>query len=635
MAYLAAGLAIVLAAAQESPTLAERAVAILQQRCAACHASGPTSPQADVNILDREHLIDRRLVVPDKPDDSELLWLVEAGSMPPGAKKKVPPAERKDLRDWIAQGAKLPPRTGEPYILARIQADVERTDASELLNVRYLSLNHLLDDPVAGKDLPTYRAALLLALNLLSGKEQLVTELRAIDPDKTIFRIRIDDFGWDHIPFPPAAINLYDLVLLEYPVAPGPVNARPALVENYLKRVKMVRPVPYVRGDWFVATALKPPLYGELLLLPGLPRAKDKEPEALDAKLGVAATARSRAGLIDSKYIQGNRILERGTSDKTVYWRTFDLDVPRAGDSLAALLQAALAEPPNHRSGEVIFSLPNGLPGFFVAAPKDRRLESIPSPGLKNPWAKEGVGTGLSCLNCHAAGLVPFTDVVRANADKSPDKDKISKKYPELGKLVEADNRRFAAALDKLPAPAGRDPVTFVAERFAQNPPGDVPLDSLTLASNQPANAPVKLAFTVTNNATDAQLPFRLGDTIKISLKNTGDVKLFFEIVGTRVNGQKIILPKGFFPDKNDQLGPMMSAARTLAADPPTGQEQLTLYASDIAIPPGTVLDSGDGAVRPRVIHALYAIKGGNQVETLLDPARVVKITRSYDIKPK
>jgi serine/threonine-protein kinase len=635
MGLLAAGLAFALAAAPETPTLAEQARDILQQHCAACHAPGKSPPHATLNVLDRKQLIDRHLIVPQKPDESELLWLVECGSMPPGNKKKISPQSRKDLRDWIARGAEFPPHTGDAYILARIQADVERTDAPELLNVRYLSLNHLLDNPDAAKDVGIYRAALLRALNLLSTKERLVTELRAIDPDETIFRIRLDDFGWDQTPFPPATNNLYDLVLLEYPVAPASVNARPALVESYVKRVKMLRPVPYVRADWFVATALKPPLYGDLLQLPGLPRAKNKEPEALEAKLGVTTTPRSRAGLTDSKYVQGNRILERGSSEKTVYWRTFDQGVPKGADSLVALLKAALAEPPDHQSGEAIFTLPNELPGFSVGAPKDRRLDAIPSTSLKNPWAKQGVGAGLSCLNCHAIGLQPFADVVHANADKSSEKKEIEKTYPDLSKWVDEDNRRFAAALAKLRPPTDADPIKFVAEHFAQNPPGDPPLDGLTLPASQPAQAPVKVDFTITNNANGGPPPFRLDDTIKIAVKNSGDVKLYFEVVGTGIDGQKAILPKALI--QTDELAPgqLTSVALPLKGDSKTGQEHWTIYAGDVPIPPGVLLESGDGTVRSRVVHALYAIKGGNQIETLLDPARVVKITRSYDIVPK
>src|SRR5258708_14925957 len=106
-------LAASLRAAEESPSLDERAREIFQQHCAACHGRGKNPPQAGLNVLDRKRLIEeeRRLVVPGQPDQSELLQLVECGSMPPGNKKKVSGPDRKVLREWIAHGANFPPRT--------------------------------------------------------------------------------------------------------------------------------------------------------------------------------------------------------------------------------------------------------------------------------------------------------------------------------------------------------------------------------------------------------------------------------------------------------------------------------------------------------------------------------------------
>ena len=81
--------------------------------------------------------------------------------MPSGTAPKLSADERTTLRTWIAAGAAdFPPRSGELFILAQIQADVSQLKAAERANVRYLSLNHLLDDPDAEKDLDKYRAGL-------------------------------------------------------------------------------------------------------------------------------------------------------------------------------------------------------------------------------------------------------------------------------------------------------------------------------------------------------------------------------------------------------------------------------------------------------------------------------------------
>jgi mono/diheme cytochrome c family protein len=266
-----------LPAGQESNDLAEKAATILRKQCVQCHGSAKGAT-ANLKILDHAQLIseDRRLVVQGKPEESELFQLVECGSMPPGTAPKVSDEDRKVLRTWIEQDAPpFPPHTGEPYILAQIQADINRLAAADRPKVRYVSLNHLLDGDGA-KDLDVYRAALGKALNLFATNVNVV-QLPPIDPDKTIFRIRLEELGWDKRPFvadpkykgkeiDPTLVNLYDLILLEYPYAVPPDNspAGKALVKSFLKPANLLRPVPYVRGDWLVVAVTDAPLYGEL-----------------------------------------------------------------------------------------------------------------------------------------------------------------------------------------------------------------------------------------------------------------------------------------------------------------------------------------------------------------------------------
>src|SRR5262249_54616795 len=250
-------------------------------------------------------------------------------------------------------------------------------------------LNHLLADEKTAADLPLYRAALTKALNQLSTGPKLVMPT-PIDADETIFRLKLSDLGWDARPFGRKDVNLFDLLLIDYPLASVPERPpaerpdRPTLAQlvtgEYLATVSLLRPIPYVRGDWLAAVATQAPLYEDMLRLP-------PTLGGLEKRLDVGANA-ARAGLTKSGVLNCNRIverLERRPADKTFLWRTYDL----AGkNGVPALVEDAET---TKGGGEAIFRLPNGLPGYFVADARGMRLEEIPEARLKAPRNEEGV----------------------------------------------------------------------------------------------------------------------------------------------------------------------------------------------------------------------------------------------------
>lgn len=269
------GLFPVAAARADSPAeeAASDARRVFRRHCAECH--GTVNPRAGLSVLDRDSLVgQKKLVVPGRPADSELLQLVEAGTMPPGTKPKVSDADRAALRRWVEAGAAPFPREfGEDYVLATILADVrgQSKDRKALAATRYFSLNHYLPD--AEQDLGAARAAFLEALQHLSLKPG-PARPPAVDPNETIFRVDLRQLGWDETPFDNSRVNLYDLILLEYPFAPLPERSEvwAELSENYLQQARPVRPVAYLRADWFVRAALAPPLRTDLLKGQAKPR---------------------------------------------------------------------------------------------------------------------------------------------------------------------------------------------------------------------------------------------------------------------------------------------------------------------------------------------------------------------------
>ena len=114
-------------AANPSPdALADQVHDLFRKYCAECHGGGKKM-RADLNVLNPISLlrVDRPLVKLNEPDGSELLQLVECGTMPPGTRPKVPEKDRAILREWIKQGARpFPPEYSDTYALTKILNDV-------------------------------------------------------------------------------------------------------------------------------------------------------------------------------------------------------------------------------------------------------------------------------------------------------------------------------------------------------------------------------------------------------------------------------------------------------------------------------------------------------------------------------
>src|SRR6266851_5870727 len=87
---MALGLMGSLPAGKEPTTYPDRASVILRQHCARCHSKGHAA-KANLHVLDHDQLVapGRKLVVAGNPNDSDLLHLVDCGSMPPGTARKL------------------------------------------------------------------------------------------------------------------------------------------------------------------------------------------------------------------------------------------------------------------------------------------------------------------------------------------------------------------------------------------------------------------------------------------------------------------------------------------------------------------------------------------------------------------
>lgn len=473
---------------------------IFQNRCVECH--GKTKANAGIKILDRALLIDKKALVPGKPDDSKLFQLIIAKdeSRMPEGRDPLTPDEIDAVRAWIAADAPdFPPDAEQPsapktnapvaalgvdHILQSILNDVRKRPAADIRHIRYFSLTHILTAGATKETLDTQRAALAKAINHLSWKTIHVPE--PIDaPHNTVYAIDLRKLGWDARPYVrvrdkkadgESPFNVFDLALLEYPygVAYSGAELFDKIAGEYLSRAEMVRAIPYVRGDWFVSVVLQPPLYDDFLRLPytlkSLEERLDVESES-NIKNGEA----KRSGMAVSLVSRNNRIVERHPMGRGYYWKSIDFKTSKGAENF-------FKDPlnPKGAGGEFIFQLPNGLQGYFVANAAGIRVDAAPTEIVTDKFAADKiVRNGLSCIRCHDRGMKTFVDTVRPAVEALPnnpgfDKAAVLKLYPEqkvIDELLKEDAAVFAAAIKKLPSSTSApEPIIPVSANFLDNP---------------------------------------------------------------------------------------------------------------------------------------------------------------------
>ena len=241
--------------------------------------------------------------------------------------------------------------------------------------------------------------------------------------------------------------------------------------------------LPFVRADWFIATASLPPLYHEILDLPKT----DKE---LEARLEVDVSENIknapgvrvwRAGFNESGVSINNRIVERHKSRYGAYWKSYDF----AGN---VGTQNIFTHPLNftHDGGEIIFNLPNGLQAYYLSTAKGDRLDEAPINIVSNAGTRDPVvRNGLSCMGCHTEGMKAFEDQVRPvivqNRNPSYDKAQALRLYTEkseMDSLVREDIARYRRAIAAAGGVfGGSEPIQQLVKQF------DGPLDAAHAAA--------------------------------------------------------------------------------------------------------------------------------------------------------
>jgi serine/threonine-protein kinase len=317
------------------------------------------------------------------------------------------------------------------------------------------------------------RAALAKLLNSLSWEPALIVP-SAVDEDRIVLSVDLRRLGWDRG-------DLWAEVLKPYPYGLKHDNAADPL--NKLDeeiRTLTGEDLPYVRADWFVATASQPPLYYTLLRLPSTARELE-EKLGIDPQADLARDKVARAGLARGTATGGSQIFERHEAPGGGYWTTYDLGSdPGNGDIFRFPLapDSSGAPPPAETfvltSRSILFPLPNGLQGYLLVDRDGKRCDSALSGvahELRQATGRPSLVNGLSCIACHREGVFPIKDEVRRKTSVTGQAlEKVKAVYPDsadLERLTSQDRQRFLRACEELAATHETiEPVSALALRF-------------------------------------------------------------------------------------------------------------------------------------------------------------------------
>jgi WD40 repeat protein len=448
----------------DNASLAQSALAVLQAHCHRCHGKDGAIEGGMNYVLDRDKLLARRKIVAGKAEASPLFRRVAAGKMPPAGEQPRPSAADVEvLRKWIdagapgTQSATTHSLVREEELVELVLSDLEKMDRRSRRFARYFTLAALANAGAGPDELQTYRNALAKLVNSLSWRPRIVLP-RSVGPAGLLVAIDLRNYQWD--------ANLWNRILSEYPygVVQDTAAARSVLAATASR-------LPYVRLDWFVASACRPPLYYEMLQVPA--NAADLERQLrVDVVADLQQDRAPRLGFNGSGISRNNRVLERHDSLNGAYWRTYDFDAVPAN-----LLERNLLLPDRrnifayplgpggtdnlfqHAGGEIIFDLPNGLHGYMLVNANNQRIDKGPIAIVSDPKRPDrAVEPGVSCMACHWRGINPKDDQIRdhvlknAKAFSKADRELVLAQYvpkEKMRALMDEDAVHFQHAIEK------------------------------------------------------------------------------------------------------------------------------------------------------------------------------------------
>jgi hypothetical protein len=324
----------------------------------------------------------------------------------------------------------------------RIEADL-RAEGDDGVTLRYISLSNRLNQGICSEDLDSDRFALIKALNSLSTELGVVVP-EPIDEAGILYRIDLGDYGWDQ---PTVVDGVAFADKWEAIIAASPYAIELEGDEADQAKLAAATTVPLLFADALIDVAMTGNLYYALI---GVGESEDE----LLAQLGIDEEDDIvlRAGTRRSRLSRQETVTERldvGTL-QGYYWARYDIAQEGVGESI-------FANPLGFQEDSIaaVFSLPNGFNGYALFDGAGVRVAD--TDVLVDQVQRDGrVRNSVSCSQCHANGLLPINDEVRAYVEQNPldfDADTFEVvqdeflTQPEIDEVISADIAFYRAAL--------------------------------------------------------------------------------------------------------------------------------------------------------------------------------------------
>ena len=210
---------------------------------------------------------------------------------------------------------------------------------------------------------------------------------------------------------------------------------------------------PYIQADWLIAHASQPPLYYDVLGLTGQTLDQIAASVGVNIQANIDAGQVARSGFTNSGVSEQNRMIERHElpGRQGAFWLSYDF-LTNTGDENLQVNPLDFVE----AGGEAIFNLPNGLQAYIIVNAAGQLLDEVPNDVATDPNSatREVIGA-VSCMGCHANGIIRKDDTIRPlyefsdQAENIADRDEVLELYrpvAEMQSLIERDNDRYARA---------------------------------------------------------------------------------------------------------------------------------------------------------------------------------------------
>jgi cytochrome c5 len=437
--------------------IAIKAKDVLTTHCAGCHGLGATGGAGVFNnILNVDELVRDGFVNLTDPPNSRVFKAINGN--PPRMPKGGPPlalADRTAILDWIKAGvpgfddvAPLPSSfVSYPQEIACASYDAERLDyrkKNDAKNYRYLSLANVYNSGNAAR-FQNLVWAVDKALNQTAfGPVDIVNSV-PLDAAGVIRRIDLRNYAYNAADWD---ITLLGRYLFTINFANGTHFTREVRdeIKDYEEDLALFTASPnaLIRADFFVNEVLGD-LYYDFLFDRGVADnlGQLEKTLAVDANTAIANFENDSAVIRRSGVSLWNRVIHRYDAEYLVrgvkttgsYWKTFDVINEIANRNFFAFplgpegvkFDFFTTKVFEFDAGEMIFTLPNKLQGYYIADAKGNRLQVAATnvavdrenvdPYIGN--APGEIGVGARCNHCHGGGVNFFTEQLRYHSERT------------------------------------------------------------------------------------------------------------------------------------------------------------------------------------------------------------------------